>query len=73
MPMRVNGDALKNLRERSGWRPSEFAREVEISPQYLSDIESGRKPGSDPVILRMAKLLKLPVGAIIEDPREVRR
>lgn len=76
--MRVNASALRALRERSGLRATDFAREVCISPQYLSGMEAGDKPGSDPVIVRMAEILKVPVTAIIEhpedwEPRGVRR
>ena len=66
--MRANGAAVKAIRERSGLRATEFAREVCISPQYLSGIEAGDKPGSEPVLFRMAQILKVPVTALIADP-----
>lgn len=68
--MKVNASALRALRERSGLRATDFAREVCISPQYLSGMEAGDKPGSDPVIIRMAETLKVPVTAIIESPED---
>lgn len=68
--MRANGAAVRAIRERSGLRATDFAREVCISPQYLSGIEAGDKPGSEPVIVRMAQILKVPVVAILTDPED---
>lgn len=66
--MRINGPALAEIMERSGFSPSDFAVEVGISPQYLADMIAGRKPGSPKVIHRMREVLKCRLPAIIRDP-----
>jgi transcriptional regulator with XRE-family HTH domain len=67
--MEVNGAALTEIIERSGYRTqAEFASRVAITPSYLSELMRGLKPGSPEVIKRMARELRCPVTAIIKDP-----
>lgn len=66
--MRVNRHALTEWRENRGFSKSELARQAEISLPYLCDLESGHRPGSPPVITRLADVLKVNVHALIENP-----
>lgn len=61
---KANPEALRALREKDGYNGTDFARDCGISPQYLSDIEAGRKPGSPAVLKRMAEVLSVRPSAI---------
>lgn len=64
--MTVDSEALKVLLDKDGWQHANFAREVGISPQYLSDVLAGRsKLGRSPqLISAMAKALNVPRSMI---------
>lgn len=64
--MRINGVALRELRQALGWRGVRLAVAAEISPQYLSNIEAGRRHGSPEVWTRLADVLGVPVAAITD-------
>ncbi len=68
--MRINRHALTEWRETRGYSKSRLATAVEISLPYLCDLESGHRPGSPPVIKRIADELKVNVHALIENPNE---
>lgn len=63
----VNGEALRILRERTGWSIQDLAAEVGISANYLGDIERSdrhnlkRNPG---LLKRIAVALNVPVSMI---------
>lgn len=65
---RVNGTAIRALRERSGQRQIELAQLSGIDRAYLSHIEAGRRQPSAPVARRIAEALKVPFAAILADP-----
>lgn len=69
--MRINHEALRALRERSGYTISGFASEAGIDRSHLSNIEAGRRQASPDAIRRMAETLKVPVTALIADPAAV--
>lgn len=69
--MKLNSAALTVIRERSGHSISSLAKGVGIDRTHLSGIESGRRNASDPIILKLAQELKVPVTAIIQSPDEV--
>lgn len=71
--MRINRQSLKVIRERSGFSSSRFATAAGISTAHLSNIESGKRQASPELILRMAKVLEVPVMALISDrpPEEI--
>lgn len=60
----VNHEALRAIREARRLPAQQVARDVEISPQYLCDIENGRRNPRPEVIQRLAEILDVPVGAI---------
>lgn len=68
--MRVNGAALREIRERSGVSVTDLATAAEIKQSHLSNIEAGRRNASDDVIVKLARELKVPLPAIIACPDE---
>lgn len=64
--MKINGEALRALRERSGLSGIELATAAGISPQYLYDIEGGRRnlARNPALIKRLADELDVPVLAL---------
>jgi transcriptional regulator with XRE-family HTH domain len=64
--VRVNGPVIRNLRSYQGFNGAEFARQCEISPQYLSDLERGKRIGAHPaVVKRIAEALGVPMRSIV--------
>jgi len=54
------GEKIAEERKKNGISQKELAEKVGISPQYLNDIEHGkRNPDSDDLIEKMAKALRL--------------
>jgi transcriptional regulator with XRE-family HTH domain len=51
------GATLRTLRETRGWKLGDFATQLDISYAYLSNIEAGRKPLTDILLARAARLL----------------
>lgn len=66
--MKVNGHALRAIRERSGMSVSELARRAGTSQPHLSNIERGRRSGSPALVCQLAEILKVPVLALLGDP-----
>lgn len=58
------GATLKTLRLLRGWRADDFANEIGISRPYLSNIEAGRKPITNPILANAAKALDVEQIAI---------
>lgn len=69
--LRINPDALSAWIAERGLRKSELAVAAQISPQYLSDLLAGRKPGSGAVIRRIADALRVNVRVLVCNPNEV--
>lgn len=68
--MSIDHVALKILREKDGASRTQFAKTVGISPQYLCDIEEGRRllkrnPG---LVKRMAETLGVPMYMLERRP-----
>jgi transcriptional regulator with XRE-family HTH domain len=57
------GERIRELRQARDMSLRELARETEIVPAYLSDIELGKRFPSDEVLRKLAKLL----GTTVED------
>jgi transcriptional regulator with XRE-family HTH domain len=70
--MELNPPALTAIRERSGLSKSKLASLVGIAPSYVTELEQGKKPGGETVIVRIADTLKVPVAAIIRFPEHDR-
>ena len=64
------GATLRTIRTTRGWKLGDFATQLDISYAYLSNIEAGRKPLTDQLLARAARLLDVEQIAIkhpIED------
>jgi transcriptional regulator with XRE-family HTH domain len=60
----VNGEALKVIRERSGFSRAALAAKCELDPSYLSLIETGQRRPSPLVMWRLTEALQITAAAI---------
>lgn len=60
----INGTAVRAMRELLGVKHGIFAIDCDISPGYLTNIESGRKQASPAVQRRIADRLGVELDAI---------
>lgn len=69
--MKVNGAAIKALREAYGWKPSKFAIAVGISHGFLTNIEKGERNPSAEVARKIADAIGgpgvVPLAAITNE------
>lgn len=63
--MKLNTEALKAIRERTGQSQSQTARLAGIDRANYAHIEAGRRKGTDAQIVAVAVALKVPVTALI--------
>lgn len=63
--VKVNGEALRIIRERTGYNGTELAERVGINRAYLSHIEAGRRDPSPAVAHKLAEALSCPLKAIL--------
>lgn len=66
-PIRQNGPAIRALREKDGWTQAAFAGALSKSGGYLSAIESETEAAPVVLLNRMARVLRVPAGAIMRD------
>ena len=57
--------ALTIWRERVGLTQRALAEVAEVSPSYLAEIESGKKPGSAAALRRLAAALNVPMEHLV--------
>lgn len=71
--MQLNPYSLRAIREALGWSVSKFATASETVPGHISNIEAGRRGASPELIRRMARVLGVPVAALVSayDRQEV--
>lgn len=62
--IRINGKTVSEVRKLLGLQAKDLAVRAGISATYLSEIESGHKQPSPPVLRRLAQALGLDVGAL---------
>jgi ribosome-binding protein aMBF1 (putative translation factor) len=60
------GQQLRQERHRRGERISDVASRAGVSPQYLSELERGRKDASSEMISALAGALELPLRVLLE-------
>ncbi len=65
--MKLNTEALRVIRERSGQSQTGLAELAGIDRANLAHIEAGRRRGTEAQIVALAHALKVPVTAIICD------
>lgn len=61
---KTHGPAIRAIREALGIKHGEFAIRCDMSPGYLTNIESGRKQPSPAASKRIADQLGVPLDAI---------
>jgi DNA-binding XRE family transcriptional regulator len=60
---------LKVWREKRGHSQRDLAAAARVSPGYLAEIETGRKPGSVKALARLAKVLHVPIEDLTTSPK----
>lgn len=55
------GQYIRKLRDEKDKSLREFAKEIDCSPAFVSDMELGRRYPSDEVLTRIARVLKVTV------------
>jgi len=60
----MDGNRLREFRERSGLTQSELARRVRMAAPNLSAIENGRMAPWPKVKRKLARILKVPIGEL---------
>jgi transcriptional regulator with XRE-family HTH domain len=68
--MRVNGAAIRAIRERSGLSGTALAEQAGIRQSHLSNIEAGRRQPSEELAVSIARVLRSPLVAILADPEK---
>lgn len=70
--MRVNGQALRAIRERSGYSIRGLAAEAGVAKSTISAIEQGDRPVPLPATIRaLASALLVPTTALLDSSVEV--
>lgn len=69
--VQLNRYALTEWREVRGLSKSALAVLAGISLPYMCDLEKGHRPGTAPVIKRLADALKVNVFALVANPNTV--
>lgn len=59
------GEMIKNVRKNAGLNQAELAELIEVSPQFISKIESGLKHASLQTVYSIAKSLNVSVDLIM--------
>lgn len=58
------GSEVREARERAGKRQGEFAAEIGISRQHLTNVETGRRRAAPAIYWRIANALGLDAAAV---------
>ena len=69
MPKTTVGERVAAARTLRGWSQSELARRVEVAPQTINQIESGRRVPSHALLVRLTEALEttlVPAGRLAE-------
>jgi len=68
----IDGALLRAWRIKDGMSQDQLAREAGISPQYLCDVEKGRRDVKPAVLAALAKALNIPKSGLEKrHPNEV--
>ena len=60
------GSRLKEIRLKSGLSLREIARQLDVSPSFISQIENGKSQPSVATLYSFAKLLSVPVDVLFQ-------
>ena len=58
------GQKIKELRDKADLSLRELAKTLDVSAPFLSDVELGRRFPSEDVLVKLAKVLKVPVDEL---------
>src|SRR5690242_7688956 len=61
MSHRTLGEVVRELREKADLSLRELAKELDVSPPFVSDVELGRRYPSNETLQKIAKVLKTSV------------
>ena len=66
------GKRIRQQREYMGYTREQFAEQIDVTPKFCSDIETGAKGMSVPTLCRIAKTLRLSTDYILwgEDSKD---
>jgi ribosome-binding protein aMBF1 (putative translation factor) len=74
----ITGDELRRIlddespvkvwREKRGLTQRELAEQAEVSPSYLAEIETGKKPGSAAALRKLSRVLAIPMENLVSRP-----
>jgi len=65
------GSRLKEIRLKSGLSLREIARQLDVSPSFISQIENGKSQPSVATLYSFAKLLSVPVDVLFQSSGDV--
>src|SRR3954454_17285077 len=61
------GYKLRRLREQRGLTQAALAKQLELSPSYLNQIENNQRPLTLPVLLRIGSIFEIDIATFVED------
>jgi predicted transcriptional regulator/transcriptional regulator with XRE-family HTH domain len=61
------GYKLRRLREQRALTQAALAKQLELSPSYLNQIENNQRPLTLPVLLRIASIFEIDLATFVED------
>ena len=64
------GEQVKRVREQAGWTQEQLAEQVDVSPQYVSDLERGVVGLSVATLKRLCEVLSISCDRILFPQRE---
>jgi ribosome-binding protein aMBF1 (putative translation factor) len=74
----LTGDEMKRIlddespvkvwREKRGLTQRELAEQAVVSPSYLAEIETGKKPGSATALRKLSRVLAIPMENLLSHP-----
>jgi transcriptional regulator with XRE-family HTH domain len=59
---------MRRLRQSKGWSQEEFAHQAGLHRTYVSDLERGARNPTITVVDKLAVVLGVPVGALLDAP-----
>lgn len=63
--MRVNSEALRAIRERTGLSAAALSKQSGVDPTVISRLEKGERKGTPAQLKQLADALAVPVTAIV--------
>jgi XRE family transcriptional regulator, regulator of sulfur utilization len=64
---RIIGEAIRHYRKQENLTQEKLAERVDLNPKYIGEVERGEKIISIEALLRIAKVVKVPVLEFFRD------